>query len=178
MLILVSQDSQLSLTVSLALLSSKYRFLIQSKCLTVLSEMAELGVVASGIAVASLAARLAEGAVKLKAFTDSVKNAPDEIKGIVSGVETLTLVLSDISSRAEIHADEIGLQSTRSCLSHCQIAVEALTKVAQDLSEGIRRRRRLGSLKAVLRNGEILSLRQRLIDAQMSLVLSRQIYTE
>jgi hypothetical protein len=40
--------------------------------------MAELGVVSSGLGIASLAIQVADSVMKLKSFIDSVREAPEE----------------------------------------------------------------------------------------------------
>jgi len=44
--------------------------------------MAEIGVIASGMGVASLAIQVADSLLKLKGFLDNVKEAPDETENL------------------------------------------------------------------------------------------------
>jgi hypothetical protein len=59
--------------------------------------MAELiGVVASGIAVATLAAQVVDNVRKLKAFWDSWEEAPKDLRCLADDIETLSAIVAVI----------------------------------------------------------------------------------
>ena len=61
------------------------------------ARMAErVGVIASGISIAALAAQIANSVTKLKSYWDEVKEAPEDIQTLVEEIEALQLLLLDI----------------------------------------------------------------------------------
>ena len=71
--------------------------------------MAELGVIASGIGIASLALQVGDSILKLKKVWDSIKEAQDEIRYLIDEIEILHLVLSDITARNAGHSVWVGV---------------------------------------------------------------------
>jgi hypothetical protein len=133
--------------------------------------MAELGIVASGMGIASLAIQVGDCIVRLKGFWDAIKDAPEEIKHLIEEIETLSLVLSEIETGLDF-----GQESTARCLLFCQKAAKILSDVVTDFEAEIKKRRRIGCVKAVLRRDAIEKLRERLMTAQSMLMLSNQVY--
>jgi HJR/Mrr/RecB family endonuclease len=141
--------------------------------------MAELAVISSGLGIASFAIQVADSVVKLKDFIDSVREAPEEIKHIIRQIEALSLVLST----CDTEDDEAGVsEAVSNATNTCQIllsrAAGSLELVIKDLEMAIGKRRKMGSVKAVLKQGMVDRLRQRLRDAQDLLVLSNQYYSQ
>lgn len=137
--------------------------------------MAELGIAASGIGIASLALQVGDCIVKLKTFCDAVKNAPEEIGYLIEEIETLSLVLSEFEA-SDAAVSTIRQESTSRCLLFCQKAASILSELVKDVEAEIRKRKRIGSVKAVLKRDAIKKLRERLMSAQSMLMLSNQIY--
>lgn len=78
--------------------------------------MAELGIAASGIGIASLAIQVGDSILKVRGFWDRVKEAPEDIRYILEEIETLSLVLSDLG-RNNDHGDlpQIAPASSMKC---------------------------------------------------------------
>jgi hypothetical protein len=142
-------------------------------------KMAELGVISSSLGIVSLAIQVADSIMRLKNFLDSVREAPEEIKYIVRQIEALGMVLSG----SDTEDDEEGLSEAvsvpmRNCKMFLSEAARGLETVLKELEEGIGKRKKMGSFKAVIKQGIIDRLRQRLRDAQDLLVLSNQYYSQ
>lgn len=142
--------------------------------------MAELGVIASAMGIASLVIQVGDSLLKLKAIWDGVKEAPGEIGYLVQEAETLKCVLSEIHrvQSEEQNLMSITSESTQKCLTSCREAVGILEAVVRDLEDEVSRRRLLGGLRVVLKTGTINKLSERLRHAQSVLMLSRQVYSE
>ncbi|KUJ17096.1 uncharacterized protein LY89DRAFT_71983 [Mollisia scopiformis] len=59
-----------------------------------LRQMAELGLIASGMGIASLGIQIGSGIIKLKQLWDDVNDAPEDIKYLLEEIETLSDLLS------------------------------------------------------------------------------------
>jgi hypothetical protein len=141
--------------------------------------MAELGIAASGIGIASLGIQVADSVLKLKDFLDGIKEAPEEIKYTLEEIETISLVLSEIvQSKDNDNLAQITPLSATRCLELCQKGTTILGSAVADLDLAIRTRRKIGSIKAVLKKGTMNRLRDRLKNAQVMLMLSNQVYSE
>jgi hypothetical protein len=142
--------------------------------------MAEiLGVVASGISIASIAIQIGESALKLKEFWDTVKEAPEEIKYLIDEIETLSLILSDIgNSEQQGDLPLVGKESAKKSLEFCQKGAAILKGVVKELDEKIAKGKRIGGFKAALKKNVTEKLRDRLRSAQFMLMLSNQTYYE
>jgi hypothetical protein len=141
--------------------------------------MAELGIAASGVGIASLAIQVGNSIIKLKNFWDRVKEAPVEIRHIIEELETLSLVLSEIG--VDDDDGEIGGVSSSSqakCVELCEKGTNILGTIVAELEQEIGRKKWTGSFKAVLKKGMVDGLRDRLRSAQFMLMLSNQVYTE
>ena len=66
--------------------------------------------------------------------------------------------------------------ATSRCFQFCKRAVGILNGVVKEIENEITKRKRVGSVKAVLKKGEIEKLRERLATAQSMLMLSNNIY--
>jgi len=84
-------------------------------------------------------------------------------------------VLSEFESSEQAGLD-IRQDSTSRCLKFCQRAANILYGVVQDTEAEIKKRRSVGSVKAVLRKDAIQKIRERLMTAQSMLMLSNQVY--
>jgi hypothetical protein len=142
-------------------------------------KMAELGVISGSLGMVSLAIQVAESVKKVKGFLDSVKEAPEEIRYILRQIEALGLVLSNCDTeedeRLVSEAVSASIETSKTFLIR---AGEALEMAVKDLEIEIRKGKKMGSFKAVLKQGIIDRLRQRLRDAQDLLVLSNQYYSQ
>jgi len=142
--------------------------------------MAELlGVVASGISVASLAIQVVDSVLKLRECWDAIKNAPEDIRYLIDEIETLSLILSDVGNN-ETQGDLplIGQESAKRSLELCQKGSDILHEVVKGLDDQIGKGKKIGGFKAILKKGTIERLRDRLRSAQFMLMLSNQAYYE
>jgi hypothetical protein len=137
--------------------------------------MADISLSGSGTSISSLAFQVGDCIMRLKGFWDAVKDAPDDIKHLIEEIETLSLVLSDFetSEKPELN---LGHEAMSRCFQNCKKAVGILERVVKEVEGEIKRRRRLGSVKAVLKKGEIEKFRERLIATQSMLMLSNNLY--
>ncbi|KUJ20769.1 uncharacterized protein LY89DRAFT_730785 [Mollisia scopiformis] len=140
--------------------------------------MAEiLGLVSSGLSVASIAIQISDSVLKLKEFWSSVKDAPEDIKYLVDEIDTLGLILTDIGNNERRRDSSlVGFASARKCLALCQKGSRILEEVANDLEDKIGNKRRVGAFRAALKIGMVEKLRDRLKNAQFMLMLSNQTY--
>jgi len=140
-----------------------------------LPTMAELGIVASGMGIASLAIQIGDCIVRLKGFCDAVKDAPEEIKHLIEEIDTLSLVLSGFETNEQPELNP-GHEATAKCFQLCKKAIGILDGVVKDAEAEIKKRKRIGSVKAVLKRDVIEKLRARLMTAQSMLMLSSNTY--
>jgi hypothetical protein len=79
---------------------------------------------ASVFAVVSLAIQLAEKANELYRFWQSIDEAPDSIRAIVSDLKLLSAVLDQISKRDRQHGPDITTTGViESCMYLCSIVI-------------------------------------------------------
>ena len=65
---------------------------------------------------------------------------------------------------------------TSRCFQFCKRAVGILDSLVKEVESEITKKKKVGSVKAVLKKGEIEKLRERLATAQSMLMLSNNIY--
>jgi hypothetical protein len=140
--------------------------------------MAELGIVASGLGVASFAIQVGDSIMKLKNLWDAIKEAPADIKCLMEEIETLSLVLREMEPIHNSNERSVNSTSGTRCLELCRRSADILESVAKDLDDETRRKKRMGGIKTVLKNESINKFRDRLRSAQMMLLLSNQTYYE
>lgn len=139
--------------------------------------MAEFGIIASGMGVASLGLQLMDGVRKLKQFWDEVKEAPKDIQHVLEELDALSLVLSDIHT-SNPNLPSIPSATVTKCLELCRRGTDILNTTVKDLNGAIAKRRKIGSAKVVLKKDTLDKFRNRLRDAQYMLMLSRQTYSD
>ncbi|KAF7931719.1 uncharacterized protein EAE98_004455 [Botrytis deweyae] len=139
--------------------------------------MAEIGIIASGMGVASLGLQLMDGVRKLKQFWDEVKEAPEDIQYALEELDALSLVLSDIHT-SNSNLPSIPSATVTRCSELCRRGTDILNTIVKDLNVAISKRRKIGSAKVVLKKDTLDKFRNRLRDAQYMLMLSRQTYSD
>ncbi|TEY40779.1 hypothetical protein BOTCAL_0421g00050 [Botryotinia calthae] len=139
--------------------------------------MAEIGIIASGIGVASFGLQLMDGIRKLKQFWDEVKEAPKDIHDTLEELETLSLILSDIQ-KSDLNMPSIPSATATRCLELCRRGTDMLNTTVKDMNGAISKRRKIGSVKVVLKKDTLEKFRNRLREAQYMLMLSRQTYSD
>jgi len=140
--------------------------------------MAEVAMIASGMGIASLGIQVADGILRLKYFWARVKDAPEEIKYLTEELETVQIIISDLSAlQSETGGDfETEAESLSRCMMLCERGCRSLQALLSDLKCQIEGRKIIGGVKAALKRGQIDKLRERLRSAQGLLMLSHQIY--
>jgi hypothetical protein len=104
-----------------------------------------------------------------------VKDAPEEIKHLIEEIETLSIVLSDFETSQQPELN-LGHESTSRCLQFYKKAMGILDSVVKEVEYNIKKRKRVGSVKAVLKRDAIEKLKERLISTQSMLMLSNNMY--
>ena len=148
--------------------------------------MAEaIGVIASGIAVGSLAAGITSSIVKLKSYWDQVQNAPEDMHDLLEELEVLGHLLADIADDQQQNSmSGLIFDSTAisRCLQHCQKGADRLKELTDilstDLDTSPRRKKQWASAKVVLKKGQIDRYKEKLERAMRLLSLSYQMYTK
>ncbi|EHK98175.1 hypothetical protein M7I_5936 [Glarea lozoyensis 74030] len=136
--------------------------------------MAEIfGVVAGGIGVASFVAQIGDNLIKLKNITDSMKDAPKELRSIIQNVEELGHILESIRTRARYlqipdGADDIIDHS----LASCHAAAQELYQVATHLELLISGNGRKGRFKFAVKKQGIEDLRRKLEETKSNIQLA------
>ena len=135
-----------------------------------------IGLAASSWTLSTIIIHIARNVVILHDFND-FKTAPKDVQRLISEVENLTKLLEARASEAKESIGCIGEVWARICLNQCFRAAEELGAVARKIEEGMRKRKRVGRVWAVLRGKEVDRLRGRLDSAKISLLLSEQVVT-
>ena len=143
--------------------------------------MAEvLGVIASSIAVGTLAGKMAHLAWKLKECRDQVKGTPNDIADLLQEIECINLILSQTTKYQALPTafqDDACLKQT---LALCEKAVTELSGLLDDLATIIVARKGWkkvsGSFKIVLRQEELTRLSGKVQTSIRLLSLAQQFH--
>jgi hypothetical protein len=154
--------------------------------------MAEvLGVVASGISVASLAIQIFDSIQRIKEFCRLVRDAPKDLEYIADDLSIINSLLPQVDRIASAlnTSSAAGLETVQydskdsgdgrlliqRSISHCKVAVDALDKLVSDLqmllSANQSLPRRWHSFRAVRRKDEIESVKREIESAKSTLNL-------
>jgi hypothetical protein len=147
--------------------------------------MAEvIGLVASGISIAQIAGQVTSSIAKIKEFWDQVKAAPDDISYLLLEMDSFSLILQHIRDDLEQNAlPEIVFNNdgVRQSLELCRsgaVELEELTnELTSKLDEKSGLRRKIGSIKTVLKQDDIKRLKRKLKNAIRLLSLAYQCHT-
>lgn len=138
---------------------------------------AVVGVVASGVSLASFALQLLDTAVRLRRLWSDIKDAPEEVIYLLTEIEVLARILGTIK---EVHTPAPGNDMYdavfHQCLSLCEQSARAMERLARDLEKLITQKRTMGAFKVVLRKDIVADHRSRLERAKTSLLLAQQTY--
>ena len=148
--------------------------------------MAELvGVVASGIGIATLAAQIASSAIRLKGYWSELKEASKDIRLSIEEIEDIQLVLSDIEEDQRcnpISRTASGSRSASRCLERCKVGADLLKNLADDLGAEItsssKTKKAWASAKVILKRDKFEKYKLQLERAVRVLTLSYQSYTK
>ena len=147
--------------------------------------MAEaIGVVASGIAIGTLATRIINSIVKLKSYLDQLQDAPKDFQDLIEELDILSLVLADMEDdqrQNPMSSLILDSTSTSRCLQQCKQSADRLKELTDNLSNDLNAssnfRRKRASAKVVLKRSQIDRYKANSERAVKLLSLSRQSYT-
>lgn len=88
---------------------------------------------ASGFAVISLAIQLADGVKKLCDFWNSVKDAPEDIQGVIADLRLLLIVLTEMAVEDQHVESDSALAAV---LKACNDKIHRLADLTNDLEPG------------------------------------------
>lgn len=151
--------------------------------------MAEvLGLVASGLSVASTAGSIVTTSIKVKALLDEVKDAPDNLKDMLDHIELLTPILCEATTTGHESAGTAkspplaATSHLQQALARCRAASEQLELLARSLISqvdtargGLRRKRAM--VKVVLKKATLAEYEKRLQRTIQLLTLAHNAYT-
>jgi hypothetical protein len=142
--------------------------------------MAEvIGVIASGISIAQIAGQVTSSIVKIKDFWDQIKTAPDDINYLLKELDSFSLILQHI--RDDLTRDALpelvfNSDGLRQGLELCRSGATELEDLANELwakldgKSGLRKK--IGSVRAVMKQDDIKRLKRRLKNAVRVLSLA------
>ncbi|KAK0640821.1 hypothetical protein B0T16DRAFT_460964 [Cercophora newfieldiana] len=144
--------------------------------------MAEvLGVVASGIAVGQAVATLGRAISAVKRLCGEVNEIPDKIAHLLEELEILDPIVADVENGLTapdaVLAGAWNDAAARRAVASCQLAASALENLASSLQARISAvsgaRRKVASLRAVLKKEELALLERRLESAIRVLMVAQ-----
>jgi len=136
-------------------------------------------VVGLAVGIPSLAGQITAGLLKFKEIADSMREAPTDIQKMMNQMQHLHQVLLEV--QAELEAGVLNVvppPSAQMCLDHCLESANLLNQVVKDLGSEVAKRKKVGSFKWVMKQGQINSLRRGLDTAGWMLMHSRQTIME
>lgn len=130
---------------------------------------------ASVIAVGSLAVQLADTAKQLCDFWSSIKDAPENIRAIMTDLELLSSVLAEAALEAQRTSPDASLTAV---LHSCNGKLKSLTMLTDDLEPGFSskssRIRKWTAFKFVLKSEKLRRFQEVLESLKSTLVLAQQ----
>lgn len=134
---------------------------------------------ASTIAIVSLALQLANSTKKLYEFWNSIKDAPDDIRGISTDLEFLSSILQQIGLEAQYQAQyqppDPGTQTAlRFCVEKINAIGSLITDIEPDFASTSLRKRKWSAVKAVVRQKDYQKCQESLNRMKTTLLLVQQ----
>lgn len=144
--------------------------------------MAEvLGVVASGIAVGGLAAKVAKSIVKLRDCWEQVQDAPADIAALLRRIECLNALILQIQTGPRMPDIVFDNSCLNDSLRMCEEGINELADLVIELDGKIRDkggwRKKLGGAKVVLKKDDLKRAKSRMKSAIVLLTLAHQYHT-
>jgi hypothetical protein len=143
-----------------------------------------IGLVASGISIVQIAGQAAGSIIKIKGFWDQVKAAPDDINHLLREVDSFSLILQHIRddlTRNVLPEPIFDKDCVRQSLELCRGGAVELEGFANDLAQALDGksglRRKISSVKMVLKQDDVKRLKRRLKNAIRLLSLAYQCHT-
>ena len=136
--------------------------------------------VSAVFAVVSLGVQLAGTVQATSEFLRSVRNAPDELLGLVDLLDQLQGTLGHVSDLIEQQSSVLispgSLRSIAAALQNCERSLKKLKSLVDQLKRSLDRQHRIqracASLSSVLKKEELLELRKQIQESLIRLKLS------
>lgn len=127
------------------------------------------------VGIVSLTGQIGAGLLKIKAFADAIRDAPDEIRMMVNRMQYLNMVLLEVQAglRSEV-LNKVPSSSAQLCLNNCVESAKLLNRVVKDLEGEIAKRKLMGAFKWMMKQGYINRLQSGLDTASSMMILSQQ----
>ncbi|KAF7890527.1 hypothetical protein EAF00_008842 [Botryotinia globosa] len=136
--------------------------------------MAEaLGIAGSAVGIISLAVQVGDGILKLKSFWNAVKDAPEEILYILDELDITHVLLTEIED--SLGSQTISPAAARS-LRLCQKGVDILNKAIKELEDEMKRRKKWGGVRMVMKKELLEKMEKRLGRANSLMMMAHQNY--
>ena len=130
------------------------------------------------LGIAAFAQQLTTAVVKIKRFVDDVKDAPEELRDVISQVENFGRIMSslDMEPTRDCEDDPDAYQAFSSSLALCQQAVDRISRLALHLEEDIAKGRLRGRIHAVYKKNTLESMLRKLDRSKFDLHIARTSY--
>ena len=146
--------------------------------------MAEiLGIIGSGVAVCQLAGEVSKVALKIRALWSEVEDVPDRIQDMLDELDIMDPLVREIEfqlNKNPLPGNVWNDASARMSLAYCRAAITSLSDMVNNLDREIKEskklRRKIASVKAVLKKDTVRQLERQLKKATRMLQLSTQCY--
>lgn len=127
----------------------------------------------SAIAIVSLAIQLADSIAKLSDFLESIQEAPDKIKSILTDLHVLSLILHDIRDHQNKYGSNASVVTALGSLELRVTAFMALIRQYEPSFESSRRRiRKWTAVKAAFKEKKLKDFQLSLNNTKITLSLS------
>lgn len=117
-----------------------------------------------------------DGLIKLRDFVELVKDAPRELATLIEEIEVFKAILADVQLLDTHSLPGASVVSNTTSFKLCCDSLAELDLLLQSLVTDIRKGRKGGSFRTVLKKSKIGKLRERIRDAQFLLIITRQSY--
>lgn len=138
-----------------------------------------IGIVSGGLTFGAFAVQVGSSIKKLKTLFDDVREAPDNVRVLIKGIDGLHLVLRDIEQE---YSQYTGVLSDSYTTSHdnCQFGAQRLKDLVEGLTEDLNAKKRLNRLKTafklILEKDKIARYQSELGEVKATLALAQSCY--
>lgn len=131
--------------------------------------MAEaVGVVASGLGVATFAFQIGKTSVELKRLCSDIKDAQENVESLADEIQLFAGLLAEIGHAAVDSESPISTQ----CLRSCETLNLKLSQLVKDFEQDLRRGKLRGGIRVLRKGKKVKSLKEALERAKSSLSLA------
>jgi hypothetical protein len=130
---------------------------------------------ASGIAVFSIAIQLTDSLIKLSDFIETIQEAPEDVKFILSDLRLLSLILDEVQLQP-VNANS----NDKTVLNSLQRQIASFTALANRYTPGLnsesRRIRKWTAIKVASKRGKFKKYWELLNNTKITLILALQVF--